>query len=333
MKSFSPLLALLLLTACNHHSDRVTIEGEIKNIRQAELYLYADNGNAERIDTIFVKNGQFSITRPLTSASTFTLLFPNFFELPIVAYPGDEINVKADATHLAQTIIKGNDENEALTTFRHATNEKSEREQSLAAQQFIYDNVTTQAAIAVFKRHFVRSRKPVPSEALPLLDTLAAAQPQNEQLAALQRNFTARMLSTEGQPLPRFEEVTLSGDTIKSDDYTQAPTVIALWASWHRDSRALLRKLHKLETTFEHQGVKFLHVSFDPSTATTKRSLHRDTLHGPVICDQQCLSSPLVSTFGVRSIPEFILVNKNGIIVRRDLEIDQLEEEIKKILQ
>ena len=137
MKSFSPLLALLLLTACNHHSDRVTIEGEIKNIRQAELYLYADNGNAERIDTIFVKNGQFSITRPLTSASTFTLLFPNFFELPIVAYPGDEINVKADATHLAQTIIKGNDENEALTTFRHATNEKSEREQSLAAQQFL----------------------------------------------------------------------------------------------------------------------------------------------------------------------------------------------------
>ncbi len=333
MKSINLLFALLLLTACNRNSNSFTLEGEIQNIRQAELYLFADDEKIERIDTISVKNGEFSITCPLTEASTFTLLFPNFFEIPIVAYPGDEVVIKADATHLAQSMVKGNTDNEVLTTFRQATAGKSQQEQNLAAQQFIYDNVHSLAAIAVFKRYFVRVKKPIPSEALPLLDTLSAAQPHDESIALLKRNYAARLLCTEGQPLPRFEEVTLQGDTIKSDDYAGKPMVITMWASWHRDTRAMLRKLHKLETTFEDKGIKFLHVSFDPSRATTKRSLHRDTLISPVICDQQCLSSPLLSTFGLHHIPEFILVDKNGIIARRDFNIDQLEAEIKKLLQ
>ena len=169
MKSINLLFALLLLTACNRNSNSFTLEGEIQNIRQAELYLFADDEKIERIDTISVKNGEFSITCPLTEASTFTLLFPNFFEIPIVAYPGDEVVIKADATHLAQSMVKGNTDNEVLTTFRQATAGKSQQEQNLAAQQFIYDNVHSLAAIAVFKRYFVRVKKPIPSEALPLL--------------------------------------------------------------------------------------------------------------------------------------------------------------------
>lgn len=333
MKSFYLFLTLMLLTACQHNADSFTIEGDIQNIRQAELYIFDESQNAQRVDTILVKNGSFEITLPLTSPTTFTLLFPNFFEIPVVAHPGDKLSLQANATHLAQSIVKGNPENEALTVFRQSVAEKPLREQCLAAQQFIYDNVNTLAAVAVFKRYFVRTQKPVLAEAYPLLDTLSNAQPDNEELAFLQRNYLARLLCSEGQSLPQFEEVTIKGDSVSNKDYLGSPMVVTMWASWQRDIRTMLKEIIELEKTFKPQGVKFLHISLDPTLTNAKRTLRRDSLSSPVICDQQCLGSPLLSTFGLRKIPEFILINDEGKIVRRDLEREQLKGEIKKLLQ
>ena len=326
------LAALALLVGCHYDSDVMTLEGTIKNVKQVDLYVYAEGSMNPRVDTIRVRGGAFTYERKLTAPEVLTLLYPNFSEMLLVAEPGSEVELVADASNLSETVIKGTKENELLTEFRHATNRKSESERRLAAQQFIYDNVQTQAAVAVFREYFVKAENPVYAEVQPLLDTLSVAQPDNALLRAMLVRFTPQLLCAVGQKLPTFEEISLTGDTLTNAQFEGKPTIIVLWATWVRDMRKQLRNLDHLQRTYGKE-VNFLLVSLDPSRKDCERYLKYDTVHAPIICDQQALHSPLVSTFGLRQMPTFIVVDKDGTILKRDVLPKEWEATIKELLK
>ncbi len=329
------VLGILLCGAmmgCNYADDAVQIEGSIKNIRQAELFLISDMGATQRIDTIYVKDGEYSYQRKLTEGEILTLLFPNYYALPIVAYPGDELRIKSDATHLAQTIVKGSVDNELLTDFRIAMEGKSEEEQSLAAQQFIYDNVTTQAAIVLFRRYFVQQKDIVVAETMPLLDTLTKVMPDNVALRGLSQLVQLRMQTHEGQSIPNMEEVTMAGDTVRTEQFLGKPTVFTFWASWTKDHRTFVRTMSQLERDFADK-VNFLHVSLDASRKNVRSVLRYDTLTAPVVCDQEALSSPLMSAFGINQVPQILIADKDGKFLKKDVSVHQLKDELNKIVE
>ena len=326
------LAALALLVGCHYDSDVMTLEGTIKNVKQVDLYVYAEGSMNPRVDTIRVRGGAFTYERKLTAPEVLTLLYPNFSEMLLVAEPGSEVELVADASNLSETVIKGTKENELLTEFRHATNRKSESERRLAAQQFIYDNVQTQAAVAVFREYFVKAENPVYAEVQPLLDTLSVTQPDNELLRSMLVRFTPQLLCAVGQKLPTFEEISITGDTLTNAQFEGKPLVIVLWATWVRDIRKQLRSLDQLQKVYG-KDVNFMLISLDQSRQDCQRYLRYDTVHAPFICDQQAMLSPLVSTFGVRQMPTFIVADKDGVILKRDVLPKDWEATIKELLK
>ena len=329
---FSLLVIFVALVACQADKNAMTLEGTIKNVKQVDLYAYAEGSPNPKIDTIKVRGGAFTYERTLSQVEVLTLLFPNFTEMQLIAEPGKNLELVADASNLSETVIKGTKENELLTEFNHAIAGKKDSEKRLAAQQFIYDNVATNAAVAVFREHFVKTASPIFSEVQPLLDTLSAAQPENEFLRAMLVNFTPRLLCEVGQKLPTFEEVSLAGDTLTNKNFLGKPLVIAMWATWVRDIRKQLRNLDYLQKTYG-KDINFLLVSLDPSRIDCERYLKYDTVQAPIICDQQAMQSPLVSTFGVRQMPTLIIVDKEGVIYKRDVLPKDWETAIKELLK
>lgn len=332
MKQSILFLLVILLTACHHDRHTMILEGTIKNVKQVDLYVYAEGGTNPYIDTIRVRGGEFTYERQLSGPEVLTLLFPNFYEIPLIAKPGEEVRLIADASNLSATVVKGTKENELLTEFRHATNGKGDSEKRLAAQQFIYDNVTTLAAVAIFREQFVKAESPLYSEVQPLLDTLSVAQPHNENFRSMLVRFTPQLLCAVGQKLPAFEEITLSGDTITPEQFLGKPLIITMWASWDRDARKHIRNLDQLQKTYGEE-VNFLVISLDASRKDTQRILKRDSVSAPFICDQQGLNSPLISTFGLRQIPAFIVVSKEGVILKRDVLPKDWEATLKDLLK
>ena len=334
MKKTSLFLLLILMTfvGCYNDDNVMVLEGIIKNVKQVDLYVYAEGSTNSRVDTIRVRGNEFTYERKLSHPEVLTLLFPNFSEMLLIAEPGNEVKLVADASNLSETVIKGTKENELLTEFRLATNGKGDSEKRLAAQQFIYDNVSTQAAVAVFREYFVKAENPLYAEAQPLLDTLSVAQPENELLRRMLVRFTPQLLCAVGQKIPTFEEISITGDTLTNTQFEGKPTVVILWATWVRDMRKHLRYLDDLQR--EHgKDVNFLLVSLDLSRIDCQRYLKYDTVHAPIICDQQALQSPLVSTFGVRQMPTFIAADKNGVILKRDVLPKDWEATIKELLK
>ena len=106
---------VLLLAACGSDSGKFRLEGRLRNINQAEFWVYSPDGSMQGIDTITVRNGRFAYELELEDEATLMVVFPNYSEQPVFARPGKTVSIKGDATHLKEIIIEGTKENEHMT--------------------------------------------------------------------------------------------------------------------------------------------------------------------------------------------------------------------------
>lgn len=114
---------ILLLAACGSDSGKFRLEGRLRNVNQAELWVYSPDGAMQGIDTITLRNGRFAYELEMTKEGTLMIVFPNYSEQPVFARPGKTVSIKGDATHLKEIIIEGTSENEDMTSLRLELND------------------------------------------------------------------------------------------------------------------------------------------------------------------------------------------------------------------
>ena len=317
--------ALLLLAACGTPKDRARIEGSISNVRDAEFYVYSEDGAFDGIDTIRIENGEFTYERPLQAPAVLTLLYPNFSRTYVVAEPGRTVSIKGDAARLGEADITGTEENELLTAFRQRNAGKKPADLLLAASDFVRSNARTLAAVAVFRKYFADAEAPDAPTTRSLLGELRRAQPRNAALAALARRLQPRLDASVGQAAPAFSAVGIDGRKVESADFKGKPYIVAFWATWSNESTSLLRTLGRLRKA---HGEKLGIVAFalDTDARLCRRRVESDSLRFANVCDGRAFESPVVRKLGARYVPSAMLVDRQGRVVGRDLAPDRLEQ-------
>lgn len=330
------LLALCLLLAagfalsCNSSDNRCVLKGEIDGLAEADLYIYDESGSISGVDTIHVKDGQFAYECQIAEPTIVHLLYPNFSETVVIMAPGDKLSYTVKAARLATAKVKGSEENELLSQFRHSILEKGDAEARKLAAQFVRENLQTLAAQAVFMRFFLHTEKRNAALALSLLDLLKAAQPHNKGLKSLDHQLRQQLLTAAGQSLPDFKACTLRGDTISRASLLGKPTVIAFLASWTTTTANQLRHLSRMAAEMKGRAHVII-VSLDEDSKQFQDRFVCDTLSCQMVCPGGAFQSPIAQRLGVRYVPGNILVNAKGRIVGRDLELATLESELKKL--
>lgn len=332
MRQFLLLLSGILFLSCGVSDDHARIEGSFSNIKQAEFYIYSEDGTFEGMDTLRVEDGKFSYDRPLTKKTVLTLLFPNFAELYLIAEPGKTIKVSGDAGQLEATDISGTDENELLTKFRLQNLNKSASELKMAANQFIRDNAATQAAFAVFRQHFAKAENPDPDVTIGLLDALKKAQPDNLALKSLDTRLRPLLLHTSGKSLPDFEALTLESGKVRKADFSGRPLLIVFFAGWNNEGRQMMEEVRRLQRAYGKR-LGLLLVSLDVEEKRCRKYLETDSLLSvPVAFDGKAFESPLVKQLGVRYLPGNLLANQTGHIIARDLPAEELHNRVVNLM-
>lgn len=332
MRHLLLLLSGLLVLSCGVADDRVRIEGSFSHIKQAEFYLYSEDGTTEGLDTLRIEDGKFSYERPLQKKTILTLLFPNFSELHLIAEPGAVIKVEGDAGQLAETDISGTEENEALTKFRLQNLKKSDTEVRMAANQFIRDHAATHAAIALFRQYFAKAENPDPAVTLSLLDALKKAQPADLMLKSMDTRLRPVLQNTSGKPLPDFTAPTLRSGTVSKADFSGRPLLIVFFAAWNNEGRAMMDEVRKLRRAYGKR-LGLMLVSLDVEESRCKKYVESDSLLSvPVVFEGKAFSSPLAQKLGVRYVPGNLLVNPAGHILARDLSAEELHNRVANLM-
>ena len=183
----------LILSSCVETGSGFHLEGKFKNINQGEFYLCDfDNGTK---DTISLRDGQFIYDCEMSDTTIFTLIFPNYSELPIIATPGGRVKIKGDVSHLKETEITGTEENELLTGFRLQTKEMVPPEVKKKAEEFILNHPESPISLYLLRRYFILAVDADYSHILGLCKKMLAAKPTNIPLIQLHK----RLVTTKQQ--------------------------------------------------------------------------------------------------------------------------------------
>ena len=329
MKRILPLIFFsLLFISCRNSNGFFKMEGRLLHMNQGELYLYSPDGVIEGLDTIKVEAGRFAFQIPCEKEGTLVVVFPNFSTQPIFTEPGEEVNVKADASHLREIEVKGTEANELMSDFRKQVASVSPPEERKFAEQFVKDHPESIVSRYIVSRYFILNSTPDYKLALNLIKEMQTAQPDNWELERMKRQLRTMENATVGLNLPQFTVKTLGGKTITGNELRRNHMVIInVWASWDYNSLEMQRTLNEAA----RKGyATVLGISIDASPKDVRRLLKADDIIFENVCDGQMLDGKLLQTLGLTTMPDNIVV-KNGKITERRVTANTIRQRINNL--
>ena len=325
------LLIAVVLTSCSSRRGSFRLEGEFRNMNQAELYIY-DAVKGQK-DTISVNRGRFIYERAVADTSTLMMIFPNYSTIPIFAYSGVKIKLKGDASQLKKAELKGSDENEDMTAFRLKTSQMTPPEVKKEATEFIENNPESYVSLYLLNHYFIESVSPDYDEAYRLSKLMLKANPTRRQLVQLHKRIKALHAGAVGSKLPVFAVLDINNNIITTNHLHKKVNVVCLWANWSYDSRNALSQLNRLQKKYPEK-LSVMGISIDATKDESKDWRRRDSISCPIICDGKMWDTPLATSMGLNNISSNIIADKNGKIIKRDIPKSyDLKKEVEKLLE
>lgn len=321
-------LLTLILVSCGTDSHHFKFEGRFLHLNQGEFYVYSPDGDRNGLDTIKVEAGRFTYEIPCKRPMTLVIIFPNYSEQPVFAEPGKSVDIKGDASHLKEMKVKGTKANELMNSFREQVASASPPEVRKYASQFIEDHPQSLVGNYLVYRYFIQTDNPDHKTASHLLEQMIAKQPQNGFAKRLYEQVKTVSDTRIGQTLPDFTATGINGEKISSKELREKEkTVVCFWASWSYESTAQMLRLHQLQRQSE-SDFRLVGVCLDPDIRQCRNFLKRDSMNCPVICDEKMIEGNIVRKFGIKSIPDNLLI-ENGKITSRSLSTEDIINRLK----
>ncbi len=322
----------LLLGSCTTKSGKFRLEGRLRHMNQAEFWVYNPTNAFAGFDTIRVKDGRFSYELELDEAATLVIVFPNYSEQPVFAEPGEKVTIKGDASQMKEMIIQGTTDNEDMTTLRLQLNDLTPPDIPGAVSTFIKENRKSQASIYLLQRYFLLTTNPDYRQARILTEMLLEERPNDEQLTRLRAQLRQLENCAVKARMPKFSVTDIKGRKVTEQSLKSKVNVVTTWAQWSFSSTSIQQRLQKLKKTYG-DDLGLLTISLDASIYECRQRVNRDSIMWPLVCDGRMWNTPLLGIFGLADVPANVVINKQGVIVARNLKEQDLEEKIKKSIK
>jgi len=136
-----------------------------------------------------------------------------------------------------------------------------------------------------------------------------------------------------GLQAPDISLTDISGKEVSLSSYRGKITLLDFWASWCGPCRMENPAVVKAYKAYHDKGFDIYAVSLDASKAPWKAAVAKDSLAWTQVSDLKGWKSPAAVLYGIQAIPSNILIDKNGLILAKNLRGEELEKKLAELLK
>ena len=168
-------------------------------------------------------------------------------------------------------------------------------------------------------------------------DQLGERYPNNEWVKDLKKRIKAISNTALGAEAPDFSINDMKGQPFSLSSLRGSYVLIDFWASWCAPCRRENPLIVELYNEYKHKGLEIIGVSLDDTLNHKNgkqdwiKAIESDQLSWQQVSELHGFESSVCKDYGIESIPSTFLLDKNGIIIARNLRGTMLRNKLIEI--
>ena len=149
---------------------------------------------------------------------------------------------------------------------------------------------------------------------------------------AIKAQGALKRLDLEGKAL-ELAGPTMDGGTFNIAQLRGKIVIVYYWASWNKERTVGdFASLKLMQKNYASRGVELVCVNLDNTAAEAAAFLQQSPSPSVQLFQPGGLESPLATQYGIMVLPNLFLVDKEGKVASRTVQVGNLEDELKKRL-
>lgn len=154
----------------------------------------------------------------------------------------------------------------------------------------------------------------------------------NDSEAAKKADGALRRLGSVGKPLA-LRGSAIGGGTVDLATYKGKVVLVQYWATWCEPCLADIARLRELYRQYKGQGFEVVGVNVDTDTEQLAAYMKANSTPWPNMHEEGGLESRPAVELGVMTLPQMLLLDRDGRVVNRNVHVAELTSELGRLLK
>ena len=207
-----------------------------------------------------------------------------------------------------------------INNFQDALNYKRE-----LVTKFIRSNPASIVSLQLLKDYYYLSAQANDNMYYTLMQTLDKKLHENFYAQEMMKEAAQRFVTAIGNPAPNLQVQDTSGK--QAVLFTKGEyTLVDFWASWCLPCRKENSELMKVVNKHKPAGFRITSVSLDNNKLLWLSAIRQDKMVWRQVSDLKGWNSPIATAYGIRVIPMNYLIDREGVIIAKNLHAEQVDK-------